>query len=554
MRLSLSKSLVPIAILTLSLLLRLLYFLDYPIFRLDELYECLWSYLISLGKLYPLTNTAPFIGALYNYLAALFYTLSPSITSFRLLPVITGSLTPFILYFLVRDVTKDQITALISSLILALMPPHILIASHVAWSASLTPLLFTLSLYLIWKAYRSGSKLYWVITGIVVGLAIQSHPSIIASYIGIVLASLYIFKLKVLKVAKSVAPWFITGFLIGYANMVVYNIVNPLHSLMFMAQARWTGISSELTIFEYLRRLRFITIEYVTMYPSGIPIITLFYYMKQPLFYIFISLFTILIILAVLRSRAGRALLIYLMATLCILALGTRGFMVFNIFGFTWGPHYLQQLTPLTAMLLSLGFLSIRKFKIKLNYLRLLKGVLLGFSLFMIMVWPTLNMIAMQTYFYRNGYTNQAFLSVLNTIDEKYGNIPMYVMYDNPYRDPALTTLHFIAVLEGVNIYPRMDKDVIVTLRDMGVKMVGENVIRRYVESVVRESTNEFVNELYKSGIGAIVMSPNKVAISALKELGLEGNFTVIDEQVISMGNVPIFRVVVIEELSSCKC
>ena len=224
MRLSLSKSLVPIAILTLSLLLRLLYFLDYPIFRLDELYECLWSYLISLGKLYPLTNTAPFIGALYNYLAALFYTLSPSITSFRLLPVITGSLTPFILYFLVRDVTKDRITALISSLILALMPPHILIASHVAWSASLTPLLFTLSLYLIWKAYRSGSKLYWVITGIVVGLAIQSHPSIIASYIGIVLASLYIFKLKVLKVAKSVAPWFITGFLIGYANMVIYNL------------------------------------------------------------------------------------------------------------------------------------------------------------------------------------------------------------------------------------------------------------------------------------------------------------------------------------------
>jgi len=554
MRLNLREYPVPIVILALSLLLRLPYFLDYPIFRLDELYECLWSYLVSLGKLYPLVNTAPFIGALYNYLAALLYTLFPSIASFRLIPVITGSLTPFILYFLVHDVTKDRLTALISSLILALMPPHILIASHVAWSASLTPLLFTLSLYLIWRAYGSNSKLRWVISGIVVGLATQSHPSIIASYVGIVLASIYIFRLKVLRIAKLVAPWLIIGFLISYVNMVVYNVVNPLHSLTFMAQARWTGISSRLTIFEYLRRLRFITIEYVAMHPSGMPIMTLLYYVGHSLFYVFTALFIALIILAVLRSRVGRALTIYLVTTLCILALGTRGFTAPNIFGFTWGPHYLQQLTPLTAMLLGLGFLSIRKFKIKSKYLGLLKSVLLGFTLFMIMVWPTLNMFTMQTYFYRSGYTNQVFLSVLNTVSEKYGDIPIYVMYDDPFRDPALTTLHFIAVLEGVDVYPRMSEEVIVTLRDMGVRMVSEDVVRRYVEGVVRESINEFVSELYKSGIGAIVMSPSRVAINALKELGLEGNFTIIDEQAIGMGDVPIYRVIVIEELSSCKC
>ena len=88
----------------------------------------------------------------------------------------------------------------------------------------------------------------------------------------------------------------------------------------------------------------------------------------------------------------------------------------------------------------------------------------------------------------------------------------------------------------------------------MGVRMVSEDVVRRYVEGVVRESINEFVSELYKSGIGSIVMSPSRVAINALKELGLEGNFTIIDEQAIGMGDVPIYRVIVIEELSSCKC
>jgi len=61
----------------------LAYLMEFPVFRFDELGENLRAYMILKGYI-PLTNNAPFIKALYNYLAAAMYCALRDPTVFRL--------------------------------------------------------------------------------------------------------------------------------------------------------------------------------------------------------------------------------------------------------------------------------------------------------------------------------------------------------------------------------------------------------------------------------------------------------------------------------------
>ncbi len=545
----LKNFLIASLVFSVSLLLRLPYFAKYPLFRSDELYENLWSYLIASEGFFPLTNTVPFIGALYNYLVAIFYMFLHSSWGFRLLAVLAGSITPVILYFVAYNITGSRVIGLLSSIILASTPPHVLVASHVAWSASLSPLFLTLSLYALWKSFKTKSKFWWVIAGITVGLTVQTHPSTIASYAGLALAALYALKARrVIGVISLGSIWcFIAGFLLGYINMVLYNILHPLHSVFFVFQAKWTGLSSGFTVFEYFRRLWFIVLEYFTMFPSGIPVITLPYHAKQPLFYVFLSSFIALTVLATVKSRVGRALAIYIATTLCVLAIGTRGAMTFNIFGFAWGPHYLQQLTPLTAFLLSLGVRSMWGFKTKhVSVLKkFAKTLLLIVVIFMIIVWPLLNMFGTLAFMDKSDYTNEIFLNAIYAVKKKFENIPVYVMYEVPYRDPALTTFHLVAVLEKINVYPKMNKEVIVGLREAALKGVSKEVKEKYVKKIIEESNREFLKDIHRFGKGILITNPKEPTHKALQQLKLVG-FTIVHEEVVRASNILVYKVVVI--------
>mgnify|MGYP000079446260 CR=1 FL=1 len=455
MRQRTSKVIIPIIIFTISLLTRLPYSMQYPIFRTDELGENLRAYAIVNYNFFPLTNNAPFIGALYNYLVALIYFFIPSIISIRLFIVILGSLTPLLIYFLALKLCRSVYVSLLASLILALSPAHILITSHVAWSASLVPLLFALSLYVFMKALKSTWK-WWFILGILVGLTIQAHPSSIASIIAFLISyALFIEKSLPKILLNNIKFWF-PGLIIGYINMVLYNIIVPLGSITAVFKAPWTGLHGGLTIFEFIRRFVFLITEYVTMIIAGIPVITLGYLLQNIFFYVFITLLIIIVSYSLLKRSIVRSLALYTLLTLLILSIGTKGIMSSNIFGFTWGPHYLQQLLPLHSILIAESLSTVYKSLIKnlkkrMKFIKILSIVMLLF----IVIVPSMNLVGIYSFVTSNKCVNKPFLDTIYGLKKLLGrDTPIFIDVYSKY--PPLFILYQLAILENLNIYPRI--------------------------------------------------------------------------------------------------
>ncbi len=540
-----------ITLFLIGFILRIPYYVSYPVFRLDELFENIWSYLVIREGLIPLTNTALFIGAFYNYLAALSYLLCPSIYSFRLLVVLIGSSTIPLLYLFVYRVTGSRFQGLFASILLASMPPHILVASHVAWSASLSPFFYLLALYLLYRSYRYGGWRNILLAGIATGVSIQCHPSLIASYIGIFIASIYYLGFSHIKkklVLNNIFHY-ILGFTIGYLNMIIYNILYPLNSLSFIFYARWTGVSHGLTLVEYIRRIGFLYIEYYTMMPTGIPIITLPYHLHQPFFYIHFIIFTSLFLIAFKYSRGGRALGLYLFITMIFLALGTRGTMEFNPFGFAWGPHYLQPLTPITAFMLTIGFKHlyqrISRQDVRIIY-RLVKNSLILLIIFTIMVWPLLNLYGIYWFMDTNNYTNNLFIETTYYLRNNYPDTPILVIYKTPFKDPVLYMFNLICIVEDLDIYPKINKDVVITFREIAIGKLGRDYGKNYVREIYIESIKKYVYEVYRKGEGILVMTPDTDPYDVLKHLYL-GNYRIVNEKTIYAGEKELYKIVFIK-------
>ncbi len=83
----------------------------------------------------------------------------------RLPSIILGSLTPFILYLLVREISKSDRLSLISAGVLALMPWHIHF-SRGAWETNVMTFLITVGSYAIVK-WISNDKCQWLIAGLI---------------------------------------------------------------------------------------------------------------------------------------------------------------------------------------------------------------------------------------------------------------------------------------------------------------------------------------------------------------------------------------------------
>ncbi|OYT52548.1 MAG: hypothetical protein B6U76_09700 [Desulfurococcales archaeon ex4484_217_2] len=126
--------------------------------------------------------------------------------------------------------------------------------------------------------------------GLTSGFAIQAHPSTIASYIAFLTSWTIIYgKLLLIKIIKN-TKYCLLGFCIGYLNMVLFNIINPLGSVKAVFEASWTGLHGGFTFHEFIKRVVFVFLEYVTMLVSGIPILPIQQLMKTPLFYIYLEL------------------------------------------------------------------------------------------------------------------------------------------------------------------------------------------------------------------------------------------------------------------------
>jgi 4-amino-4-deoxy-L-arabinose transferase-like glycosyltransferase len=148
----------------------------------------------------------PFIGALgLNQLAV------------RLPSVILGSLTPLVLYLLVKEVSKDERLSLISAGVLAVLPWHIHF-SRGAWEVNVMTFLVTLGTYGVIK-WLADERVKWLITGLssfLFGLVTYQGAKMVVPLIGLGLGYLLLrtrnFEHRELKryiVPKFVIPGFI---------------------------------------------------------------------------------------------------------------------------------------------------------------------------------------------------------------------------------------------------------------------------------------------------------------------------------------------------------
>jgi len=155
----------------------------------------------------------PFIGALgLNQLAV------------RLPSVILGSLTPLVLYLLVKEVSKDERLSLISAGVLAVLPWHIHF-SRGAWEVNVMTFLVTLGTYGVIK-WLADERVKWLITGLssfLFGLVTYQGAKMVVPLIGLALVYLVLrtrnFELGELKkyiVPKFLIPGFIFVILTGW--------------------------------------------------------------------------------------------------------------------------------------------------------------------------------------------------------------------------------------------------------------------------------------------------------------------------------------------------
>jgi len=173
------------------------------------------------------------------------------------------------------------------------------------------------------------------------------------------------------------------------------------------------------------------------------------------------------------------------------------------------------------------------------------KTLLLIVVVFMIIVWPLLNMFGTLAFMDKNDYTNEIFLNTIYAVKRKFENIPVYVVYEVSYRDHALTTFHLVAVLEKINVYPKMNKEVIVGLREAALKGVSKEVREKYVKKIIEETNRKFLKDIHRFGKGILIMNPKEPAHKALQQLKLVG-FTIDHEQIVKASNIPVYKVVVI--------
>ncbi len=225
----------------------------------DEWGEIFLAWRIYRGQVFPLTDTAHDIGALYNYLlAGLFHIFGPNLDLPRLFVMLLSVITVY-LTFLIGRMLFGRWVGLFAAGLLATCAADIL-ATHMAWSNTTDPFFVTLAAYLLLLALHRG-RWWYAAAGVMWGLALQTHGTVAALLPAPLIAIALLGGRRRLK-----DPWLYGGllaFLVGYGNMIAFNIRYPLASLRWVAIHNTYALSSHLTLASYLRRLVDVTQEFV---------------------------------------------------------------------------------------------------------------------------------------------------------------------------------------------------------------------------------------------------------------------------------------------------
>ncbi len=220
-----------------ALALRLAHLWSIPQFT-DETREALLAIQVLRGEDAGLVNVDAYIGGLYNWLlASIFWLTGPSAAVPRLVVAVAGALTVGATYLLARDV-GGRPAGLAASALLASSGSHILANGHIAWSHCLTPLFTTLGAWLLQRAVRAGPPRaggVLVGSGLAFGLALQTHPATLVLLPG---AAIYMVWWGRAWLRTRWPYLALLLFLLGYANVVAYNVTTGGESIASAGEIR----------------------------------------------------------------------------------------------------------------------------------------------------------------------------------------------------------------------------------------------------------------------------------------------------------------------------
>lgn len=187
------------------------------------------------GKSFPvlIRSFGDYKAPVYTYLLIPIYKIwGMNIASTRSISAASGVLTILFLYFLVKLITKNKSLAILSSLVLAISPWHILL-SRGAFEANLALMFTVIGLWSFYKFIR-GNKIFFAIFTITTALAITAYHSE-----RLILPLLYLclgwyYRNKIFNTRNT--TWLIVGFILGFIILLPTLLISRTPAFLARAQ------------------------------------------------------------------------------------------------------------------------------------------------------------------------------------------------------------------------------------------------------------------------------------------------------------------------------
>ncbi|OGH06430.1 MAG: hypothetical protein A2W22_06525 [Candidatus Levybacteria bacterium RBG_16_35_11] len=363
-------------ILIVSAFLRLYRIGDYMTFLGDEGRDALIVYNILHGKLTLLGPTASvggfFLGPIYYYFMAVFtFLFNYSPVGPSVMVALFGIATVWLIYKVCKEFF-DYKVGLIAALLYAISP-IVISYSRSSWNPNPLPFFSLLSLYTLYKAVKKNNWLFFIISGLLLGIAIQLHYLtlflivIVLAYV--LFANFVVFKKTFFKnLSNTVRSYLlvVVGFLIGWLPFLAFELrhgfpnIISIFNFIFSSGKTGAGASFFSNIYDVFTRVfsRFLfsfpPIEQLTNYNKNLLIFW------QYIILIFAVLSTIVLLTKLWRRKSNKEeLLKYgLLATWFLIGIILFGFYKKSIYEYYFGFMF-----PAPFILIALLIVSLAKVK-----------------------------------------------------------------------------------------------------------------------------------------------------------------------------------------------
>lgn len=209
------------------------------------------------------------VGPVWAYLLAfIFWLVGPQVLIPRTVVMIIGVLTVGLTYILGRSMGGRWAGAIAGAL-LAFSPIHTIINSHVAWSNSVTPFFIALAFVVLHAAARRKDGRLLVLGAFLYSLALQTHVSLLVLIPGLTIW--FLARRDIMTWLRQPWPYLAVGVaLLGYSNMIIFNVVSGGVSLADVQSRRYAWVS-EPTLNIYLTNLKNMIVEAGPTFGGQVP-------------------------------------------------------------------------------------------------------------------------------------------------------------------------------------------------------------------------------------------------------------------------------------------